>query len=270
MIVFCAQTERSPTMTTTEATETTGDLTASMPAVGPTIQGSIRTDLRPSGVNHLAISTTDMKTQLTFWAEVLGCPTKALYWMHGVDGTFHGFVELSAESYVAFVQHPDNASDIRYGVTHAGNPGSPVTGGATQHIALHVDTLDDLLAMRDRIRSNGVQVMGPIDHGFCQSIYFAGPEGLSLEVCCGRAIDERQWIDPEVQGLCGISDDELERLTVPAPLEVGDQPVPQPAADPAKPQMHYPPKVYAAIMGMSDGDMWNNASETTPPVPLPD
>ncbi|MFT5267486.1 MAG: catechol 2,3-dioxygenase-like lactoylglutathione lyase family enzyme [Acidimicrobiales bacterium] len=235
---------------------------------GPTIQGDIRPDLRPSGVNHLAISTTNMKAQLTFWADVLGCPTKALYWMHGVENTFHGFVELSAESYVAFVQHPENSSEIQYGVTHAGTPGSPVTGGATQHIALHVDTLDDVLAMRDRIRSNGLQVMGPIDHGFCKSIYFAGLEGMSLEVCCGRAIDERQWIDPEVQGLCGISPEELAALTSPSPLAVGVHPVPQPETDPTKPQMHYPTKVYEAIMGRSDGDMWTGASETTPPVIL--
>jgi catechol 2,3-dioxygenase-like lactoylglutathione lyase family enzyme len=242
----------------------------STPSTAPAIQGDIRPDLHPRGVNHLAISTTEMKGQLTFWAEVLGCPTKALYWMHGVDNTFHGFVELSSESYVAFVQHPDNRSEIEYGVTHAGNPGAPVTGGATQHIALHVDTLDEVLAMRDRIRAHGVQVMGPIDHGMIQSIYFAGPEGLSLEVCCGHDIDEKQWIDPEVQGLCGISSDELASLTSPSSTTVGPDPVPQPAADESKPQMHYPKPVYDAIMGTSDEDMWTMASHPAPPVPIPD
>jgi catechol 2,3-dioxygenase-like lactoylglutathione lyase family enzyme len=190
--------------------------------------------------------------------------------MHGVENTFHGFVELSEESYVAFVQHPQNPADIRYGVTHAGNPGAPVTGGATQHIALHVDTLDDVLAMRDRIRSHGVQVMGPIDHGMIQSIYFAGPEGLSLEVCCGSAIDERQWIDPEVRALCGISDDEIERLRRPDPIDLESSPVAQPDLDETKPRMNYPDPVYAAIMGMSDAEAWTRLSETTPPVPLPE
>ena len=46
------------------------------------------TTLKPTGVNHLALSTTDMKRQLTFWCDVLGLPLKALYWMHGVEGTF--------------------------------------------------------------------------------------------------------------------------------------------------------------------------------------
>ena len=50
------------------------------------------THLHPRGVNHLALSTTDMKHQLEFWCDVLGLPLKALYWMHGVKGAYHGFV----------------------------------------------------------------------------------------------------------------------------------------------------------------------------------
>ena len=64
------------------------------------------TTLHPRGVNHLALSTRDMKGQLEFWCDFLGCPLRALYYMHGVDGAFHGFVELAPESYIAFVQHP--------------------------------------------------------------------------------------------------------------------------------------------------------------------
>ena len=177
-------------------------------------------DLHPNGVNHLALSTADMKAQLTFWGDVLGCPTKALYWMHGVANTFHGFVELAPDSYIAFVQSPGNPTEPQWGVTHSGNAGDPVTAGTMQHLALNVDSIDDVLTMRDRIRSRGIQVIGPIDHGMIQSIYFAGPENLALEVCTGRSIDERQWVDPEVQGLCGISDDELaQRCTAEGTIE---------------------------------------------------
>jgi catechol 2,3-dioxygenase-like lactoylglutathione lyase family enzyme len=224
------------------------------------------TTLHPRGVNHLALSTRDMKGQLEFWTDVLGCPLKALYWMHGVDNTFHGFVELAPDSYVAFVQHPDNAKDIEWGVTHAGNPGAPVTAGTMQHVAFHVDTMDDLLAMRDRVRSRGVQVIGPIDHGFVQSMYFAGPEGLSLEICTGSDIDERAWIDPEVQRLCAIDDREVEQLKAPAAYERPTAPVPQPRSDESKPRMHYPPAVYDRMVAMTDQQMWERASETTPPV----
>jgi catechol 2,3-dioxygenase-like lactoylglutathione lyase family enzyme len=222
--------------------------------------------LHPNGVNHLAISTCDMKAQLTFFAEVLGCPTKALYWMHGVEGCYHGFAELSGDSYLAFVQHPENNPNIEYGVSHAGNGGLPVTRGAMQHVAFNVDTFDELLELRDRIRSHGVQVMGPIDHGFVQSMYFAGPEGLSLEVAVGSNIDAAAWVDPEVQGLCGIDDEEMAALKAPADFERPVVAVANPPYDPAKPAMHYPLSALEKLMGMPDDVVWDRLSETVPPV----
>jgi len=224
------------------------------------------TTLHPRGVNHLALSTTNMKEQLEFWCDVLGCPLRALYWMHGVEGCFHGFVELSEDSYVAFVQHPENPTQIDVGVTHAGNPGGKVTHGTMQHLALHVDTLDELYAMRDRIRSRGVHVLGPIDHGFIQSIYFAGPEGLTLEVAVGHDIDESAWVDPEVVGLCGISDDELKRMITPARYDRPAQTVAQPPLDSTGPRMAYTPAAYQRLMSLDDQFVWDNMSETTPPV----
>ena len=223
--------------------------------------------LHPRGVNHLALSTTDMKRQLTFWCDALGLPLKALYWMHGVQGAYHGFVELSPESYVAFVQHPDNGKDIEFGVSHSDGPGGDVRGGTMQHVAFHVDTFDELLAMRDRLRSKGVQVLGPIDHGMLQSIYFEGPEGLNLEVSCGAAIDGDAWIDPEVTGLCGITADELEAMKHPAPYESTGEPVPQPTEPhPENVRAQRDPEGYAMIAGIPDQVVWDKFSETTPPV----
>lgn len=222
-------------------------------------------DLHPRGVNHLAISTTDMKVQLTFWSQVIGCPLKALYWMHGVPNAIHGFVELAPDSYVAFVQAPGNRADPEYGVTHAGNAGGKVTAGTMQHVALHVDSLDDLLAMRDRIRSHGVEVMGPIDHGMVASIYFAGPEGLSLEIASGTGIDAAQWIDPEVQQKCGISEDELAALLAPAGFDRPASAVPQPPGAGAPFRLH-PEKMADHVMTMSDDETWERFSEPTPPV----
>ncbi|MCY3786816.1 MAG: VOC family protein [bacterium] len=227
------------------------------------------TTLHPSGVNHLALSTTDMKQQLQFWCDVVGLPLKALYWMHGVEGAFHGFVEMAGDSYIAFVQHPANGEDVEFGVSHADGPGGDVRGGALQHIALHVDTLDEVLEMRDRLRSRGLQVVGPIDHGFCKSIYFDGPEGLNLEVACGSDIDERAWVDPEVVGLCGISDDELEALKRPEVFVRPAEPVAQPAEPhPASVRARRHPEQAALAAGLSDEFVWENMSEPDPPVPV--
>ena len=65
-----------------------------------------------SGVHHLAISTADMKSQLTFFTDVLGAELKALYWMHGVPNARHGFVKLNDSSYIAFVEMPAIAQRI--------------------------------------------------------------------------------------------------------------------------------------------------------------
>ena len=223
--------------------------------------------LRPTGVNHLALSTTDMKRQLAFWCDVLGLPLKALYWMHGVEATFHGFIELAGDSYVAFVQHPDNTDDVEFGVSHADGPGGGVRGGTMQHVAFHVDSLDELLTMRDRIRSRGVQVLGPLDHGFCQSIYFEGPEGLNLEVTCGEAIDPEAWIDPEVVTRCGIDAAELAALRDPEPFERPLEPVPQPAEPhPDNERALHSGRAYEQVMALPDAFVWEKLSVTTPPV----
>lgn len=223
--------------------------------------------LHPRGVNHLALSTTDMARQLRFWCDALGLPLKALYRMHGVEGAYHGFVELAPESYVAFVQHPDNADEVDFGASHADGSGGPIRGGTMQHVAFHVDTFDDVLAMRDRLRSRGVQVLGPIDHGFVQSIYFEGPEGLNLEICSGSDIDERAWIDPEVQGLCGIDDEELAALKDPAPFDRPTEPVAQPTEPhPDNVRAQRFPIRQARLAAVADEVVWERFSETTPPV----
>ena len=221
--------------------------------------------LHPTGVHHLALSTTDIKAQIGFFTDVLGGELKALYWMHGVKDAIHGFVELSPTCYIAFVQQPSNTTRNELGVTHAGNAGGPLPGGMMQHLALSVDSLDELLAMRDRIRSRGVIAIGPFDHGLCQSIYFAGPEGLCLEVACGSNIDERAWIDPGIVKLLGIDPDRLARFVSPTAFERPADPVPQPPIDPTKPHLVYPQKVYESIVSSPDERFWR-AVDSNPPV----
>jgi catechol 2,3-dioxygenase-like lactoylglutathione lyase family enzyme len=220
--------------------------------------------LHPNGINHLAISTRDIKKQIEFFTDVLGGELKALYWMHGVENTFHGFVELSGSCYIAFQQHPDNPAEGTIGVTHAGTAGGQVTAGTMQHLAFNVYTLDDLYAMRDRIRSRGVPVIGPMDHGMCQSMYFAGPEGLALEVACGRDIDARAWIDPEVQELAGISDEEVARYVSPANFDRPPTAVAQPAYDPSKPHLAYPADRYQKMLAAPDEVFWNSVTNEPP------
>lgn len=224
------------------------------------------TAVHPSGVNHLAIATRDIKSQIAFFSDVLGCSLKALYRMHGAEGAWHAFVELHPASYIAFVYHPDNPDTRDYGVTHAGNPTAPTAAGTVQHIALHVNDFPELLGLRDRIRSRGIAVIGPVDHGFCQSIYFAGPEGITLELSTGDPIDDRAWIDPEIVAINGISPQELEKYRNPVEFKSPAEPIPQPPHDESKPHLHYPDKVYEQILALPDAVIWEIGSQTEPPV----
>jgi catechol 2,3-dioxygenase-like lactoylglutathione lyase family enzyme len=223
---------------------------------------------RPNGLHHLAISTGDIRRQISFFCDVLGMELVALYWMHGVKGAWHGFLRLNDRSSIAFVQTPQMASIApQFGVSHAGNAGAPSAPGTMQHLALDVDDDDQLIAMRDRIRTHGVNVIGPIDHGFCKSIYFAGPEHLTLEISTSRAaIDPDAWIDPEVVALAGISADELARFRAPASYTGQGGTVPQPPIDPAQPHMRYPQAAYRKLIEMPDDVMTATRSETQPPV----
>jgi catechol 2,3-dioxygenase-like lactoylglutathione lyase family enzyme len=225
--------------------------------------------LHCNGVHHLAISTADIKAQIAFASDVLGLELVALYWMHGVAGAWHGFVKLHDHSYVAFVQTPEIAKlETTLGLTHSGSPGGASAPGTLQHLAFNVDSYDELLAMRDRVRSRGVTVIGPIHHGLCDSIYFAGPEDLSLEIATSEsAIDGRAWIDPEVVALAGISAEELERFRKPAAFESKGGAQPQPPLAPDKPRMRgWPPGLYEHFVAMPDEEFTAQMSETEPPV----
>jgi catechol 2,3-dioxygenase-like lactoylglutathione lyase family enzyme len=225
--------------------------------------------VKPNGIHHLAIMTADMKSQIAFFTDVLGMKLKALYWMHNVDGYFHAFLELNANSSVAFVFAPA-VKDIEpaFGVSHAGNPVKPAAAGVSQHIAFSVDTLDELLTMRDRIRSRGVRVLGPLDHGFCQSIYFGGPEDLVLEVSFSEAaIDAEAWIDPEVVALNGISAEELARYKNPAEyVNATGKPVAQPPAGNGMPEYTHMDPGFASAFDLPDEVVTREMSENTPPV----
>ena len=224
---------------------------------------------RVNGIHHLAINTADIKAQIEFFTDVLGAELVGLFWMHGVEGAWHGFCRLHDHCSISFVELPANHHiESTIGITHAGTGAGPSAPGTTQHLAFSVDTLDDLLAMRDRIRSRGINVMGHIGHGMCQSIYFAGPEGLTLEVATSEvAIDPEMWIDPDVVERAGISAEELDRYKHPESFVAGDTPVAQPPIDPSKPHMSYAPADYERMMAIPDDVLTASASFAEPPVP---
>jgi catechol 2,3-dioxygenase-like lactoylglutathione lyase family enzyme len=212
-----------------------------------------------------------MKAQIDFFTDKLGMELVALYWMHGVENTWHGFLRLNDDSAIAFVSNPQMSEiPVTLGQSHAGNAGANAAPGTMQHVAFRVEDHETLLALRDRLRLKGVPVMGPVDHGFCASIYFAGPENLALELSYSKtALAPEAWIDPEVVALAGINSEELARYKAPPAFSDQGGLATQPALDQTEgPHLtNYPPDAYEMVMGLPDETVWQLV-DSAPPVKL--
>ncbi len=225
--------------------------------------------VQPVGIHHIAIMTGDMKRQIGFFSDVLGMPLVAIFDMHGVPGAIHAFLKLDDHCSFSLVQLPGTAEiPSTLGITHAGTGAGNAAPGTMQHLAFQVKTMAELLAMRDRIRSKGVNVIGPLDHGMCQSIYFAGPEQLTLEVACSEAaIEPRRWIDPTVLERIGISPQEAADYATPDSYGGDGGSVKQPPFNPEQPHMAYPADRYKMMLAMTDEALAAMAQHNQPPVP---
>lgn len=223
---------------------------------------------QPNGIHHIAIMCGDIRKHIAFFSEVVGFPLVALFDMHGVPGGLHAFLRMNDFGYFSLVQLPDvDRIPIELGVTHSGSGAAPCAPGTLQHLAFRAANEKELIAMRDRIRSRGVNVFGPIDHGMCQSIYFAGPEQLSLEVAWSdAAIEPKRWIDPTTLAKIGVTPEEAKRLIHPDAYDGEGGTVPQPPIDPTKPHQAMPEAAYKQIMSMPDEVIWKVASYAEPPV----
>lgn len=59
-----------------------------------------------------------------------------------------------------------------------------------QHLALEVDTMQELLTTKARLQDAGIDVIGPVNHTLFQSIYFFDPNGHRLELAVNTTTPE--------------------------------------------------------------------------------
>jgi hypothetical protein len=85
----------------------------------------------------------------------------------------HIFFRMHDGSCIAFFDLGDDVAALP----------SPNTPAWVNHIALRVQSPDDLRALKARLEQHGVEVLGIIDHdGYIHSIYFFDPNGLRVEL----------------------------------------------------------------------------------------
>lgn len=135
-------------------------------------------DVPVQGLHHFAWRCRDAEETRHFYEDLLGLPLVHVIRADNVPSTgeycpyVHLFFALGDGSCIAFFDLGDDTAALP----------SPNTPGWVNHIAFRVPDLESLNAARSRLEAAGIQVIGPTDHHFVQSIYFFDPNGLRLEL----------------------------------------------------------------------------------------
>ena len=96
----------------------------------------------------------------------------------------HSFFEMDDGSCLAFFEVPGRPFDFKRQDT------------LDLHIALGVEP-DVFDRMLDKARSEGIEVRGPVDHGFVRSIYMRDPNGYVVELTASTGV-QQEIMDPAI------------------------------------------------------------------------
>ena len=106
------------------------------------------------------------------------------------DPYMHIFLDAGQGNVLAFFELPSQPPMDR-------DRNTPVW---VQHLALEVDSVQTLLAAKQRLEAAGIEVLGPTDHTLFKSIYFFDPNGHRLELAAptgtpemSAKLDEVKW-----------------------------------------------------------------------------
>ncbi len=138
-------------------------------------------------IHHVAYRCRDAKETVDFYGRVLGMGFKLAIAEDHVPSTgaydpyMHVFLDAGMGNVLAFFELPQQPEMDR----------DRNTPPWVQHIAFEVESMDDLHAAKARAEAEGLDVLGPTNHGIFQSIYFFDPNGHRLELACNTATDEQ-------------------------------------------------------------------------------
>lgn len=140
-----------------------------------------------SRIHHVAYRCRDAKETVDWYARVLGMEFTTAFAEDHVPSTgaydpyMHIFLDAGGGNVLAFFELPEQPPMDR----------DQNTPAWVQHLALDVPRLPDLLAAKEHIEAEGVEVVGPIYHGIFRSIYFFDPNGHRIELACNIGTPEQ-------------------------------------------------------------------------------
>ena len=138
-------------------------------------------------IHHVAYRCKDARETVEFYKRVLKTDFLLAIAEDQVPSTkepdpyMHVFLDAGMGNVLAFFELPTQPEMDR-------DHNTPVW---VQHIAFEVVDYDALLAAKTHIEGEGINVVGPINHGIFQSIYFFDPNGLRLELVANTQTQEQ-------------------------------------------------------------------------------
>jgi len=147
-------------------------------------------------IHHVAYRCKDAKETVEFYQRVLNMEFQLAFAEDQVPSTkepdpyMHVFLDAGMGNVLAFFELPTCEPMDR-------DHNTPVW---VQHIAFEVKDFDTLVEAKQHIESEGLDVIGPVNHGIFQSIYFFDPSGHRLELVANtqtqEQIDELKRVAP--------------------------------------------------------------------------
>ena len=135
------------------------------------------------GLHHNAYRCRDSEETRGFYEDFLGLRFVSAFEIDEGRG-LHSFFEMDDGSCLAFFEVPGRPFDFKR------------QDSLDLHIALGVEP-DVFDRMLEKARSEGVEVRGPIDHGFVRSIYMRDPNGYVVELTASTGV-RQEIMDPAV------------------------------------------------------------------------
>jgi len=129
-------------------------------------------------LHHAAYRCNDAQETAEFYTKYLGLEYYAAVSEEEVPSTgetcpyMHIFFAMKDGSCVAFFEVPASPPMQK----------DPNTPDWVQHLALNVESREELLERKKLLEDGGIEVLGPTNHGFCESIYFFDPNGHRTEL----------------------------------------------------------------------------------------
>jgi glyoxylase I family protein len=149
-------------------------------------------------IHHVAYRCRDAKETVDFYQRVLNMDFTVAFAEDKVPSTkepdpyMHVFLDAGMGNVLAFFELPTRPEMGR----------DENTPEWVQHIAFELEDYDALLEAKAQVEAEGIDVVGPTNHGIFQSIYFFDPNGHRLELVANtqtqEQIDELKRVAPDM------------------------------------------------------------------------